>query len=252
MRPGQTAGVDIRFVGSGDAFGTGGRFQTCIRLQADGFTALVDCGATSLTAMKAQELDPGEVDTVVISHLHADHFGGLPFLILDGQFSRREKPLTVIGPAGTQARLHTTMEACYPGSASAARRFDVRVLELDGAGTPQETGPARVTGWEVDHASGAPALAVQVNLAGAIFGYSGDTAWTPALLDAARGTDLFACEAYTYDRNVRYHLDYAAVLTHACSLAAARLILTHLGPGMLSRADEAAHQVAYDGLAVRI
>ena len=69
--------MDIRFVGSGDAFGTGGRFQTCIRLQADGFTALVDCGATSLTAMKAQALDPGEVDTVVISHLHADHFAEL-------------------------------------------------------------------------------------------------------------------------------------------------------------------------------
>ena len=106
--------MEIRFIGSGDAFGTGGRFQTCIRLQAGGFTALVDCGATSLTAMKAQGLDPGEVDTVVISHLHADHFGGLPFLILDGQFSRREKLLTVIGPTGTRARLHTTMEACYP------------------------------------------------------------------------------------------------------------------------------------------
>ena len=57
---------------------------------------------------------------------------------------------------------------------------------------------------------------------------------------------------YTYDRNLRYHLDYATVRTHASSLAASRLILTHLGPGMLSRAGEAAYQVAYDGLTVQV
>jgi len=93
--------MEIRFVGSGDAFGSGGRFQTCIRLQEHGYTTLVDCGATTLTAMKAQDLDPGEVDAVVLSHLHGDHFGGLPFLVLDGQFTRRTKALTVLGPVGT-------------------------------------------------------------------------------------------------------------------------------------------------------
>jgi ribonuclease BN (tRNA processing enzyme) len=67
--------VEIRFVGSGDALGSGGRFQTCIRLQSEGSTALVDCGATSLTAMKAPHLDPGVVVAVVISHLHGDGFG---------------------------------------------------------------------------------------------------------------------------------------------------------------------------------
>jgi ribonuclease BN (tRNA processing enzyme) len=73
---------------------------------------LVDCGATSLAAMKGQGLDPGEVRIVVVTHLHGDHFGGLPFLVLEGQFSRREATLTVVGPPGTAARLQTTMEAC--------------------------------------------------------------------------------------------------------------------------------------------
>lgn len=244
--------MEIRFVGSGDAFGSGGRFQTCIRLQVEGFTALVDCGATSLTALKAQELDPGAVDLVVISHLHADHFGGLPFLVLDGQFSRRETPLTVIGPAGTAARLDVWMEAAFPGSTSVRRRFDVRVLELDGTGTARQAGPARVTGWEVDHPSGAPALAVQVSLDGRTFGYSGDTAWTPRLLDAAGGTDVFACEAYTFDKPVPYHLDYADLRRHATDLGTSRLVLTHLGPTMLARAGDTLHQVAHDGLTLRV
>ena len=55
-----TLGNFMRLIilGCGDAFGSGGRFQTCVRLQGDECVALVDCGATSLTAMKAQHLDP--------------------------------------------------------------------------------------------------------------------------------------------------------------------------------------------------
>lgn len=240
--------MEIRFVGSGDAFGSGGRFQTCIRLQARGYTALVDCGATSLTALKAQHLDPGEVDAVVLSHLHGDHFGGLPFLVLDGQFSHRTKNLTVLGPTGTAHRLHAAMEALYPGSASVHRRFDLDVVELDGAGG---TGPLTVHSWEVDHASGAPALAVRVCLGGATFGYSGDTAWTSVLIEAARDADVFACETYTYDRPVRYHVDYRTLREHRDELRTRRLILTHLGPSMLDRREELDEEIAFDGLVLR-
>ncbi len=239
--------MQIHFVGSGDAFGNGGRFQTCIRLQAGDYTVLVDCGATSLTAMKAQHLDPGEVDAVVLSHLHGDHFGGLPFLILDGQFTRRSKTLTVLGPAGTRDRLHQAMETLYPGSASAQRRFPVEIIELGGDGVRQHSGPLTVASWEVDHASGAPALAVRARLGDATFGYSGDTAWTPALLAAAEDTDLFACEAYTYDTPVRYHLDYRTLCQHAGEFTTGQLILTHMGPSMLSRLGQLEHIPAHDG-----
>jgi ribonuclease BN (tRNA processing enzyme) len=240
--------VEITFVGSGDAFGSGGRFQTCIRVRADGESALVDCGATSLTAMRAQGVDPGEIRTVVVSHLHGDHFGGLPFLVLDGQFTRRTAPLTVLGPVGTRDRLHAAMEALYPGSTGVDRRFEVEVVELDGAGGTRGVGPFSVRSWEVDHASGAPALAVRVDAGGHGFGYSGDTAWTPALVAAADGADVFACEAYTWDQQVRYHLDYRTLREHAGDLAADRLVLTHMGPRMLTRLREAEHAAAVDGL----
>lgn len=243
--------MEITFIGSGDAFGTGGRFQTCIRLRALGYTALVDCGATSLTAMKSQNLDPGEVDAVVISHLHGDHFGGLPFLVLDGQFARRTRPLTVFGPAGTGQRLHAAMEAFYPGSTAVRRRFELKVTELDGVGGTRTDGPLEVSSWEVDHASGAPALALRTAMNGTRFAYSGDTAWTPALLHAAAGSDVFACEAYTWDKPVRYHLDYATLRTHAGQLDTRRLVVTHMGPSMLQRLDELEHTPASDGLVLQ-
>jgi ribonuclease BN (tRNA processing enzyme) len=243
--------VEIKFVGSGDAFGSGGRFQTCIRLHDNGHTALVDCGATSLTAMKAQQLDPGDVDAVVVSHLHGDHFGGLPFLILDGQFSRRTRPLTVLGPTGIGERLHAAMETLYPGSTTVQRRYALRVAELDGSAGRYEIGPLTVRSWHVDHASGAPALALQAHLGGATFGYSGDTAWTETVLQAAEGTDVFACEAYTYAKPVRYHLDVDDLRAHAHQMATGRLILTHLGPTMLARPDDIEYETATDGLTVR-
>ena len=101
------AAVTVTFAGSGDAFGSGGRYQACIHLRPEGGDpVLLDCGATSLSALKRLGLDPGEIAAVFVSHLHGDHFGGLPFLILDGQFSRRTRPLTVVAPPGTSRSAH--------------------------------------------------------------------------------------------------------------------------------------------------
>jgi ribonuclease BN (tRNA processing enzyme) len=94
------ASIRIRFLGCGDAFGSGGRLQTCILVQSNAHGCLVDCGASSLSALKRSGVDPNEIGTILISHLHGDHFGGLPFFVLDGQFSGRSKDLRVAGPPG--------------------------------------------------------------------------------------------------------------------------------------------------------
>jgi ribonuclease BN (tRNA processing enzyme) len=240
----------VRFVGSGDAFGSGGRWQTCIHLATGGQVVLVDCGVTSLVALKAQGLDPNAVSTVAVSHLHGDHFGGLPFLILDGQFSHRSAPLLVAGPPGIGARLGEAMETLFPGSSRARRRFPVEVTELVPDGTPAGVGPAVVRGWEVEHACGAPPLALRVELDGVSFAYSGDTQWTPALAEAARGADLFAVEAYTFDRPIRYHLDYQTLRAHLAQLHAQRIVLTHMSADMLSRLADAELPAAYDGMII--
>lgn len=240
--------MDLHVIGSGDAFGNGGRFQTCFALREAGHTVLVDCGATSMTAMKRAGLDPLDVDAVVVTHLHGDHFGGLPFLVLDGQFRRRTRPLAVLGPPGTQHRLDATMEALYPGSSQVQRRFDLVVTELE----PQ--GPAAaLDGWavravEVDHASGAPPLAVRVETPAGTVAYSGDTAWTPALFDVSRGADLFLVEAYTWERDVRYHLSHRRVAESLDAFGAGLVVLTHMSPEVLVRTGQACALAAEDGM----
>ena len=76
----------LQFLGSGDAFGSGGRFNMCILVESEATRFLVDCGASSLIAMKRLGVSPNSIDTILITHLHADHFGGLPFFILNEQF----------------------------------------------------------------------------------------------------------------------------------------------------------------------
>ena len=75
--------MELTFIGAGDAFGRGGRFQTCLHLSGAGDSVLLDCGATSLVALKRAGVDPGEIGWVILSHLHGDHFGGVPFLVLE-------------------------------------------------------------------------------------------------------------------------------------------------------------------------
>ncbi len=247
-------GVAVTFAGSGDAFGSGGRYQACIHLRAPGQApVLLDCGATSLSALRACGLDPAEVSTVFVSHLHGDHFGGLPFLILDGQFSRRTRPLTVAGPPGTGDRLRQAMETSFPGSAGTRRRFRLDVVELAPGSTTTVAG-IEVKSWEVDHPSGAPPLALRLGLGGAAIAYTGDTAWTGNLAAAADGADLLIAEAYYYDKPVPYHLRYADLTSHRASLTSRRIVLTHMSADMLARAaaGKLAFETARDGLVLQL
>lgn len=120
----------LRFIGSGDAFGSGGRFQTCLSVEHDCRTTLLDCGASSLIALKRLQIDPSSIGAVIVSHLHGDHFGGLPFLVLDGQFAHRELPLIIAGPRTIEQRVTEAMEVFFPGSTSVKRRFELKFIEL--------------------------------------------------------------------------------------------------------------------------
>ena len=243
------ASVRIRFLGSGDAFGSGGRLQTCIFVESNGESCLIDCGASSLTGLKRSGIDPNLVGTILISHLHGDHFGGLPFLILDGQFSGRSNHLRIAGPPGLKARVTEAMEVFFPGSSDVRRKFEVTFHELPER-VPASVGPLRVTPFEVVHACGAPPYALRVEIDGRVITYSGDTEWTDRLIAAVSGADLFICESYFYEKQVPFHLDYVTLMQHRRELDCKRIVLTHMSADMLSHLPDLEVQAAYDGLEI--
>ncbi|HXQ10895.1 MAG TPA: MBL fold metallo-hydrolase [Caulobacteraceae bacterium] len=240
----------LQFVGCGDAFGSGGRFNTCFRVERPGGDYLIDCGASSMVALRQLGIDPNTIRTIFISHLHGDHFGGLPFFILDAQFySRRSELLTIVGPPGLGERLTQAMEVFFPGSSTARRRFEIDVREI-APGSSLTVGGGVVEAIEVKHACGAPALGLRLSSDGKTIAYSGDSEWTEALVEVGRRADLFIVEALSFDRPIPQHLDYAAFRANAERIGVKRVVLTHLGPDMLARAGEAEHEIVHDGLVI--
>jgi ribonuclease BN (tRNA processing enzyme) len=243
--------MNLTVIGSGDAFGSGGRSNTCFHLRTATSTLLIDCGASALPALKARAVDLNAIDAVVLSHLHGDHFGGLPFLLLDAQFlTRRDRPLLIAGPPGTRARLDAALEVFFPKSTGSKWKFEWSVQEID-VGVPSDVlGHAIVTA-EVIHQSGAPSTALRLSDGKKVFAYSGDTEWTDALLAVAREADLFICECYAFSGKLTGHMSWEILQTKLAALAAKRTMLTHMNPTMLARLDEvrtAGVLLAADGL----
>lgn len=242
--------MEVTFLGTGDAFGSGGRFQACISLRAAGSHALLDCGSTSLVAIRRLGVDPGSVDAVIVSHFHEDHFGGLPLLVLEAQFAKRTRPLVIAGPPGIAARAAEQMEVAFRGSSRTAQRFEIMYRELGAA--PTRVGPLAVSAVPVAHTPGSEAIALRVEADGRTLAYSGDTEWTPALAEVAAGADLLIAEAYSFEKAIPFHLSYRALMAHRDELRAKRIVLTHLGPETLARRGDLELEHASDGMSVRI
>ena len=161
--------MKLTIAGCGDAFGSGGRLNTCFYLETARATLLVDCGASAMPALKAQRLDPNSIDAIVLSHLHGDHFGGLPFFLLDAQFlARREKPLLIAGPPGARERIDALLEVFFPKSTGSKWRFPWRVEEITPGVEADVLGHTVVTA-QVIHQSGAPSTALRLSDGARIF-----------------------------------------------------------------------------------
>lgn len=241
----------LQFIGSGDAFGSGGRFNTCFHVESADTNFLIDCGASSLVAMKRVPVDRNAIDLILVTHFHLDHFGGVPFFVLDAQLlAKRTRPLTIAGPAGLPGWYDRLFAATFPGERKLP--FELRLQEM-AIGALNRVAGLAITPFQVRHDERAgPCLAYRIELEGKILCYSGDTEWTDVLIDAARGADLFICECYTFDRVVRAHLAFSTLREKLPLIGAKRVILTHMSEDVLSRTAALAFETATDGKVVTL
>jgi ribonuclease BN (tRNA processing enzyme) len=253
MRPESAEGdlleMRLQFIGCGDAFGSGGRNNTCFHVTGTNANFLFDCGATSLPALKQNKINRLAIDTILITHFHADHFGGVPFFALDAMYvAKRCDPLVVAGPPGLKEWYARALTAAFPGDRKLPYELVLHEVEI---GERQKINDLMVTPYHVIHDDTVgPCLAYRVETEGKTVAYSGDTEWTEKLLDAGRDADLLVCECYRYDAGSPTHMNYAGLQEKLPAIGAKRTVLTHMGENMLVNLASVREETAQDGMVV--
>lgn len=244
--------ITVRFVGSGDSFGSGGRFQTCIVVDGPRCRFAIDFGTSSLIALAQQGIEHNSLDAILLTHLHGDHCGGVPFLLIDAMLAaRRTRPLTIAGPRGLRVRLDAIREVLFPGSHVMTPKFPIEWIEMEPGRTHRVLDLA-VTPEPARHTAETNPTALRVQVGERIVAYTGDTEWTDDVARAARDADLLIAESYFFDKPVKWHLNYPDIRTHASQVGARRLILTHMSREMLAHVAAVPEECAHDGLVITL
>jgi len=242
--------VRVTFLGAGDAFCSGGLHQSCCFVQGSETSFLLDCGPSVLCDMKRAGLPTDSIDTVLISHLHGDHFAGLPFLFLEyTHVVRRRRTLVIAGPAGTEERVNRLFSAMYRHAAALPLPFELEFFHLLPR-QQQKIGPLTIDPFAVPHQQDELSLGLRVEVDARTIVYSGDSGWTEELPCQSRDSDLFICECTSFDTRVPNHLDYVQLRENRDRFGSKRMILTHLGQDVLARSSEIDMELATDGLVV--
>lgn len=242
--------MKLHVLGCGDAFGSGGRNQSSYLLDAGDRLVLLDCGPTALLAMKRAGFDSGNLDAVILSHLHGDHFGGLPFFIIEYLYRRqREQPLIVAGPMGTEERVRQLYALMYGSAKGAADVLPLDFVTLQPERSQDICG-IEVYCFRVPHQVQDVSLALKLTYQTRRVLFSGDSAWTDRFIEQAADVDLFLCECSFYDEQPGMHVNYRQLAANLARLKCKKLLLTHLGEDVLERRHQLAPGIAEDGMVI--
>ncbi|MFQ5418393.1 MAG: MBL fold metallo-hydrolase [Myxococcota bacterium] len=243
---------DLVFIGTSDAFGAGGRRQSANFLRAPNGGVLVDCGMTTCTGMCELGIERDEVDAILISHFHADHFGGIPALLLAALYEdERRKPLRIAGPRGIDRWVHNLAAAMGYAIEDREFPFDIR-FEVLHPGIETEVGPVTVRSFEAHHQPHTHPHGLLMTAGVQRIAYSGDTGWFDELPSLVAGSDLFLTECTNYTDSFEYHLSHEVLVERKSSFDCGRIVLTHLGREMADRRGQCAFETADDGLTIKI
>ncbi|MGO9246760.1 MAG: MBL fold metallo-hydrolase [Verrucomicrobiia bacterium] len=234
-------------LGTGDAFGAAGRFHSAVLVRAGNSTALVDCGPCILPALRRSRIPPEDIDFILVTHLHGDHVGGVPMLLLDYQYrSRRKQPLVVIGSALCPARIEALTRLMFAEVTKDRRRFSV-VYKTIRPGRPISIRGVCIRAYRMKHIDREPCLGYRIEYRRKVLAITGDTTWCDSIPAMSQGANLLVSECTDFDRRRPVHLSYTQLREHEAEIGAKRIVLTHVGDDLLKNRAKVRHHIARDG-----
>jgi ribonuclease BN (tRNA processing enzyme) len=238
----ERSGVRITVLGKSPSWQDAAGACSGYLVQEDEFTLLLDCGNGVFSKLR-RTCDYVDVDAVLISHMHADHFLDLVPFSYALCYAPRQQPVPVGGYPGTDTparpelyvpsgatELFRNIVGCWGPNDLIDRAFSLHEYE----GSEQLTiGPLRVRFCEVPHFT--VTYAIELSSNGSRFTFSADCSPNQELVRFARDTDVLLIEA-TLPRpertGIRGHLTPGEAGEHGRDASARRLILTHYSDEM--------------------
>ena len=221
-----------------------GRDRMCSSylVEQDGYRLLLDCGNGSLSNLQ-RSCDVGDVDAIIISHLHPDHFADLYGLYYALRFHRDgPRSVPVYAPRGAWEFAAQLIDSADTFAQTC--RFETAT-----AGDVLELGPLTVTLFAAAHP--VETLASRVEGGGRVLAYTGDSAPSENLMHAARDADLLLADATWLERErplpTGVHMTGFEAGRTAAEAGAKRLMVTHVYPSNDPRETAAEAAGAYDG-----
>ncbi len=191
---------------------------------------MVDIGGTGLLALRKAGRAPSELRGLAITHLHGDHIGGLPFLLIDAAYNApRTESLPMVGPIGLAERMNTLFKATYRELHEMKLSFDYPTTEI-APGESATVAGFHVRGFLADHMDPPDRpLSLRVTaLDGKVITFSGDTAMNPQLLAAADGVDMLVAECSALVPPIGRHCTWEDWKVTLPTLTTRRVVLSHL------------------------
>lgn len=225
--------MELTVLGCGDAFGNGGRNNTSFLLSNNEEHVLLDCGSSTAIRLKHERVDLDSISTIIITHFHGDHYGGIPFFLIISLFEcPRKSPLKIVGPIGIEQRVVQLLETMYAGTAEKLSALDLQFFEYK-QGTPLSLGDKIIHAWEVEHSPPSIPHAIRLEWDGKSVAFSGDTSWTDNLIPLSKDTDLFICECNFMESVSFGHLSYTELLEKADQFQTRQLWLSHMNEDVI-------------------
>jgi ribonuclease BN (tRNA processing enzyme) len=218
--------VKLVVLGASGTWPNAGTATSGYLVQQDGFNLWMDAGTGTLANLQ-RHIALSDIDGIVISHEHPDHFVDLYPAFYAWHYGELGKPgLPVFVPTDFTQTLADVVSI----DSQVVMRSAFSFTEV-APGESFELGPFRVTTQPMMHL-GLPALGFRLEADGRILAYTGDTGPTSHVEELARGADVLLSEATWQDREdlLPFHLSARQAAVHAREAGVGRLVLTHVWP----------------------
>lgn len=168
---------------------------------------LIDCGNGIVKTLLEQNVDIKEIDTLLITHLHGDHFLDIPFLIMQRKFCSACNELNIYCPKGTEEIIGKIINLIYSDIKDwkvLRDKTKVKFIEFDNLINNEVTNGYFVDSYEVIHGDFKPAYGFVLKNGNRSIGFSGDSAYCENIEIIVKKTDIAILDMSFIDSNSKH------------------------------------------------